>query len=449
MLTLPDTFLYPLIPHYSLSHTLTDGVWGRFCELPHFAERCHAHGSTIFILEMGRLASMVGMHARYEFASLSSCTVGCLSFLFQRFMLTMSALQVHSRIGNLWRQRMDTMREYEVVRDGNVFGAGFSNSFVFSSEYEQARRMLGELVTRYRDLPVETVFEGKEITNDGGTCYLLESRHNIPVPHFDRDQFRNEVFRDITLVHGVGLATRKRLNDRGFHRIADLLEHPKFRSGAHQVLDCLSRDNSAEIMDLIGCRHSKSHHAVLGAAAMHEPEDFVFFDIETLGLFSRPITLFGIGIIKRGDLIVHQYLLRDIAEEQAALAATSEILSGRHRAVVTFNGKSFDLPYLFDRLAYYGMEMPPQIPHFDVLHFSRRRWKDQFPSLRLTALEREVLGIHREDDVPGQMVPEFFETYLRTGNCGPLVPVVDHNRQDVVSLARLFFHLIGESHDGC
>jgi len=397
----------------------------------------------------GRLASMVGMHARYEFASLSSCTVGCLSFLLQRFMLTMSALQVHSRIGNLWRQRIDTMREYEVLRDGNVFGTGFSNSFVFSTEYEQARRMLGELVTRYQDLTVETVFEGKEITNDGGTCYLLESRHNIPVPHFDRDQFRNEVFKDITLVHGVGLATRKRLNDRGFHRIPDLLEHPKFRSGAHQVLDCLRRDNSAEIMDLIGCRYSKSHPAVLGVAAMHEPEDFVFFDIETLGLFSRPITLFGIGIIERGDLIVRQYLLRDIAEEQAALAATSEILSGRHRAVVTFNGKSFDLPYLLDRLAYYGMAIPPQIPHFDVLHFSRRRWKDRFPSLRLTALEREVLGIHRKDDVPGQMVPEFFETYLRTGNCGPLVPVVDHNRQDVVSLARLFFHQIRESYDGC
>ena len=85
------------------------------------------------------------------------------------------------------------------------------------------------------------------------------------------------------------------------------------------------------------------------------------------------------------------------------------------------------------------------IPHFDVLHFSRRQWKDQFPSLRLSALEREILGITRNDDVPGQMVPEFYETYLRTGNCGPLVPIVEHNRQDVVSLALLFFHLLGES----
>ena len=145
-------------------------------------------------------------------------------------------------------------------------------------------------------------------------------------------------------------------------------------------------------MDLIGNRHAKSHASVLGAAGLHEPEDYVFVDIETLGLFSRPIILFGVGVIDNGHLIVRQYLLRDIAEEQAALIATVEHLSGDRPALVTFNGKSFDLPYITDRLAYYGMASPARIPHFDVLHFSRRRWKDQFPSLRLAALEREILG---------------------------------------------------------
>jgi uncharacterized protein len=343
---------------------------------------------------------------------------------------------------------MDGMREYEVVRDGNVFGSGFSHSFVLSSEYDEARHMLGELLARYQGVSLETVFQGKEISNEGGTCFMLENSQALAPPRLDTDRFRNEISKDLTLIRGVGPATKKRLTDRGFHRIADLLGHPKFRSGAHHVLDCFNRGNTRELMDLIGSRHARSHLSVLGAAGLHDPEDFVFFDIETLGLFSRPIILFGIGVIGQGDLKVRQYLVRDIAEEQAALAATAELLSGEHRAVVTFNGKSFDLPYLSDRLGYYGMEIPAPIPHFDILHFSRRRWKDQFPSFRLTALERTILGIHREDDVPGQMVPEFFETYLRTGNCGPLVPVVEHNQQDVVSLARLFFHLLGES-NGC
>ena len=226
------------------------------------------------------------------------------------------------------------------------------------------------------------------------------------------------------------------------------MQHPKFRSHTHNVLKCLDGGNSAEIMDLIGCRHAKSHPCVLGTAGLHEPENYVFLDLETLGLFSRPVILFGIGVIENGHLAVYQYLLRDIDEEQAALMATLDHLSGDHPALVTFNGKSFDMPYLSDRLAYYGMGSPKKIPHFDVLHFSRRRWKNNFPSLRLTALEKEILDIHRKDDIPGQMVPEFYETYLRTGNCGPLVPIIEHNKQDVVSLALLFFHLLGESY-GC
>ena len=360
----------------------------------------------------------------------------------------MSAVPVHARVGALWQQRMQALREYDIVRDGNAFGAGFSHSVVFSSEYEQARRHLETLLSRYRGMPIGERFKGKEIVNDGGTCFSLEYRQDLSNPAFDLDRFRTGLMEDLTLVHGIGPATRKKLNARGFQSIPDLLEHPGMRSRAHRVLACLSEGNTVEIMDMIGSRHSKSHTAVLGAAGLHEPEDYVFIDIETLGLFSRPIILFGVGVIENGELIVRQYLLRDIAEEQAALIATVEHLSGDRPALVTFNGKSFDLPYITDRLAYYGMPSPARIPHFDVLHFSRRRWKDQFPSLRLATLEREILGVCRSDDIPGQMVPEFYETYLRSGNIGPLVPIVEHNRQDVISLALLFFHLLGESY-GC
>jgi len=360
----------------------------------------------------------------------------------------MSAVPAPSRVGSLWQQRMQAVREYEVVRDGNAFGAGFSNSFVYSSEYEEARRYLDTLLSRYRGMTIGEQFRGKEIVNDGGICFSLESRQDLSPPAFDLDRFRTDLREDLTLVHGIGPATRKRLIARGYHSIPDLLEHPLLRLPANRVLTCLSGGDTAAIMDLVGSRHAKSHPSVLGTAGLHEPEDYVFVDIETLGLFSRPIILFGIGVIDNEQLVVRQFLLRDIAEEQAALIATVEHLLRDRPALVTFNGKSFDLPYITDRLAYYGMASPVRIPHFDVLHFSRRRWKDQFPSLRLAVLEREILGVRRNDDIPGQMVPEFYETYQRTGNIGPLVPIVEHNRQDVISLALLFFHLLGESY-GC
>jgi uncharacterized protein len=358
----------------------------------------------------------------------------------------MSSVQISPRIGSLWQQRMQSLQEYEVVRDGNVFGSSLANNFVFASEYDRARKQMMTLISRYEGIAFESAFRGKEVSNDGGICFTCESRQDLQCPSLDIDRFRKNILGDLTLVRGIGRATEKKLNSHDFFTLPDLLAHPAFRVKARDVLDCISGTNTLEIMECIGRRHAKSHPAILGTACLHDPEDFVFIDIETLGLFSRPIVLFGVGFVEGRELVVRQYLLRDIAEEPAALAATVGHLSGNNPALVTFNGKSFDLPYIADRLAYYGRSSPGRIPHFDVLHFSRRRWKDMLPSLRLTALEREILGIRREDDIPGQMVPEFYEAYLRTGNIGPLVPIVEHNRQDIHSLALLFFHLLEESY---
>jgi uncharacterized protein len=360
----------------------------------------------------------------------------------------MSAIPFPLRTGSLWQQRVQSIREYEVIRDGNVFGTSFSQSFVYLSEYDEARRQLANLITRYQDVPFESVFHGSEIENECGVCYDLESRHTLSPSIVDTRCFRQEVQSDLMLVQGVGPAIQRKLKARGYDTLTDLLSHPRYRHKAENVLACLADGNTAEITDLIGGRHSRSHRSILGTTCLHKPEDFVFFDIETLGLFSRPIILFGIGFLKNGHFCVHQYLLRDVEEEQAALRATVGHLSGDHPALVTFNGKSFDMPYLADRLGYYGMGSPRPIPHYDMLHFSRRRWKDSLPSLRLTALEKEILGISRSDDIPGALVPEFYEAYRRSGNCGPLVPILEHNRQDVISLALLFSHLVGESY-GC
>ncbi len=227
----------------------------------------------------------------------------------------MSATHAPARIGALWQQRMDRLQEYEVVRDGNVFGTSFSNNVVFSSDYEQAHCQLGVLVEKYRNIPFDHVFSGSEIFNECGVCFSLESRQSLKIPLIDHDRFRSEILKDLTLVHGIGPRIQKRLMSKGFRSLPDLMQHPKFRSYALEVLECLYSGNSAEIMDLIGSRHAKSHPSVLGTAGLHEPEDYVFLDIETLGLFSRPIILFGVGTIENGSLAVHQYLLRDINEE--------------------------------------------------------------------------------------------------------------------------------------
>jgi len=361
----------------------------------------------------------------------------------------MAAMQAESRIGELWQQRIAGLQEYSVVRDGNVFGAGLAGSCLFSSEYDRALALLGRLLSEYDGASFESLFPGSLIDTENGTCLSLEHREAFSVPNLDTGRLDEEMLCDLTLVKGIGERSEARLKARGWKTIADLAGHPRFRYAAQEVLERLSRADPREVMDLAGSRHAKSHPFVLGAAGAFAKEDFVFLDIETLGLFSRPIILFGVGTIESGNFVVRQYLLRDISEEAAALTALTDHFMGQKKALVTFNGKAFDLPYVQDRLAYYGIPPVARVPHFDVLHFARRRWKGQYPSCRLGELESAVFGVKRDDDVPGQMVPEFYETYLRTKNCGPLVPIVGHNRQDVISTARLFFYLLGETCGCC
>ncbi|MCJ7670133.1 MAG: hypothetical protein MUO61_06415, partial [Dehalococcoidia bacterium] len=91
----------------------------------------------------------------WRFALLSPPAAGCLNPGHRFCIQTMSAIHAPARIGALWQQRMETMREYEVVRDGNVFGTSFSNSVVFSSDYEEARHQLDVLVAKYRNVPFD------------------------------------------------------------------------------------------------------------------------------------------------------------------------------------------------------------------------------------------------------------------------------------------------------
>jgi uncharacterized protein YprB with RNaseH-like and TPR domain len=338
-----------------------------------------------------------------------------------------------------WQKNVADLREYEVVREGNVFRSQLFRSSLFTSEYEQAQRLKSDLIRKYPGNRLESVFEGEEIRTDAGSVYCIHSLEEVTEPSISRDQ-EETLLSDLTLIRGIGPVSARRLRQRGYRTIRDLLGHPKFQSSAAQFLSCCEIRDTISLMNWIGRRHHRSHPLILTLADSIDSEGFSFLDIETLGIFSRPIILLGLAYLRGDRIHICQYLLRDIEEEPAALEAVFARLS-ESAALVTFNGKSFDIPYLQERAAYYGMPFPVNIPHFDLLHFSRRRWKGDFSNCRLQTLERSLFGMQRKMDVPSALVPEFYEAYLTTGSPGPLVPIVEHNRQDVLSLVYLFQHL--------
>ncbi len=175
-----------------------------------------------------------------------------------------------------------------------------------------------------------------------------------------------------------------------------------------------------------------------------DPRRMVFLDTETTGLAGGTGTvafLVGIGHFLDGHFRLRQYFLRGPSEERALLRALTEYLDG-FEAIVTFNGKTFDLPLLETRLILARREQAlTALPHLDLLHAARRIYRDRFASCRLGELERQVLGLERQEDVPGAEIPALYFRYLHTRRFRPLVGVLRHNRDDVLSLVTLTAHL--------
>ena len=166
------------------------------------------------------------------------------------------------------------------------------------------------------------------------------------------------------------------------------------------------------------------------------PDTVVFLDLETAGLGSAPLFLIGALVWSVQGLHAEQYLARDYAEEQAAIARF--LADHRHRALlVTFNGKSFDYPFLRARAAATGVAFGWHPGHLDLLHASRRAWGRLLPDCRLQTLERYVCRRARSSDIGGELIPAAYHAFVRTGDATEMVEIIRHNLLDLATLAEL------------
>jgi uncharacterized protein len=171
------------------------------------------------------------------------------------------------------------------------------------------------------------------------------------------------------------------------------------------------------------------------------PRNLLFMDTETTGLAGGTGTmafLVGIGYFGDDGFIIEQYFVRRFAEERAVLAQFLNLLertAGAQGALVTFNGKCYDLPLLYNRAVLQRFPVMPVIDvHIDLLYPARRLWRRHLPDCALKTLERAVSGVVREGDVPACLIPERYFRYLRTADPTPLKEVFYHNQLDIVSM---------------
>lgn len=191
-----------------------------------------------------------------------------------------------------------------------------------------------------------------------------------------------------------------------------------------------------------------------------DPARCAFFDIETTGLSGGTgtyIVLAGLGTFERtipGEPLafrLRQYFLAGLEHERAMLALLADDLADRD-AVVTYNGRAFDVPIVETRLTLSRLKSPyRKLAHVDLLHHVRSLYAHRLPACKLAEAERRLLRLERFDDLPGFMIPHMYRDYLLAGRIAPLRGVFRHNADDVISLvgvlARLAGMLTHDDHD--
>ena len=170
----------------------------------------------------------------------------------------------------------------------------------------------------------------------------------------------------------------------------------------------------------------------------------LFLDTETTGLSHGAGTvafLVGVGYVDGPELVIEQYLMREYADEPELIDRLSGCMEG-FDCVCTFNGKTFDMPLLETRFTMCRMrDRWREMENLDLITPARRAWKLRLGSCRLSNLEAEILGMPREDDLPGSEVPARYFEFMKTGDEALLTDIIDHNRQDIATLSTLLIKL--------
>ncbi len=163
-------------------------------------------------------------------------------------------------------------------------------------------------------------------------------------------------------------------------------------------------------------------------------EEAVFLDIETTGLSPMRSFIYLIGLVfidlKKVTMHITQLIAEDRDEEEEILKLTKEKLKG-YKTVVTYNGNSFDLPFIAKRSERYGIE-PIAMDSFDMYE-KLRLHKD---TLKLDGLKQKniekKLGITREDRYNGGECISFYKDYVKNKNQESFNRFVLHNYDDLL-----------------
>ena len=291
------------------------------------------------------------------------------------------------------------------------------------------------LLIQYEDKSLKDVMDCEVCSNSCGDVLKITTKQKISFDIEDNN-FKNQINHNLKLLPKIGVKTEENLKNKGYLTIESLIKHDRYSNYASKFMSDIEDMSYSEIIGLLDDNKysKKCRDNILKSISLTDIENFKFMDIETKGLSNVPIILIGVAEIRNDKILASQYFLRDYTDESNILEAYLSHLD-EDSVHVTFNGKSFDVPFIKNRCIYNRVEANLDLPHLDLMYFAKNLWSEKLPDCKLQTIEREIFGINRVDDVPGQYIPDYYDTYLSQNNIGPVVPIIEHNCQDIISLA--------------
>jgi uncharacterized protein YprB with RNaseH-like and TPR domain len=248
-----------------------------------------------------------------------------------------------TRVAENLRQRSQTTKEYNVLpepKKQETAERTFSESWIFESEYDQALRLKSELTRKFEGKGLEEAIPGKVVSNEQGECYCISENHAVTFRKAGFDESRRVLLSDLKLISGIGPAREQTLKQQGYRTVEALTKHPKWRKQAKEYLKLVDSKDVLALQEHLRRCLPKSHPLGHYLAGFCRNENFAIIDIETLGLFGRPIILVGVANVAKSGVCTRQFLVRDVSEEVGALYAfISGLKAGS--VLVSFNGRCF------------------------------------------------------------------------------------------------------------
>ena len=314
----------------------------------------------------------------------------------------------------------------------------------------QQKMDITRLVEEYRGKTVEDIFSNHRILrNPMGQFFKIHWEIKDITFHFDLSRTKKRLLENLKVVDYIGKTTEKDLLRKDVKTIDDLKTNLLYGTSAKEIWDLIEK------RDYITLNQIKDIYDI-DLLFCFELKDLLFLDIETLGLYNNPIIMVGIGYYIDTKFIIFQFLARDLEEEISICEHLRKEIFPAFKCFITYNGKSFDIPYLANRFLYFFDKNPmvyksefiegniSKFHHIDLYHNCRRIYKNQFSKYSLTTIEKNLLACKRTNDLPSNMIASYYQKYLKNPKkyAGLVKIIVEHNFQDIQSMPLILDKLL-------